>query len=82
MDVVSGLIADRDFRRNAKALSSGWQIGMSKASAPGTHNGERMEDTFGFETKVVGLAASVLPEETHAGKRLDFFSTIFTKGSP
>ena len=63
-------------------LSSVLQIGISKARATGTHFGDRTEGMFGFETKVVDLAAPALPEETHASERFEFFSTIFTKGSP
>lgn len=64
------------FQLRALAYFNGLEVGNGSAFASGTHDGQRMEGTFGFKSQVTGLAANFVPEEANASEEFEFFATI------
>ncbi|RJP36108.1 MAG: hypothetical protein C4547_08060 [Phycisphaerales bacterium] len=64
------------FELRAVARFNGIEVGTGTAYAFGTHDGQRMEGTFGFKTTLTSLAQTVLPKEANTSDEFEFYALL------
>ncbi len=64
------------FQMRAVAKYTGIEVGTGTATISGSHDGQRMDGTFGFKTTLTSIAATILPKEAAASDEFAFYALL------